>query len=135
VKQNVTLSIEEGLLSQAQVLAAQRHNTLSGFLTSTLETPVESQKTRRDSKHAKFAASQAPEMPIRWGAIGFSLNVDLGGTYVAVFFCYPPPSVFKQSIYTAHDTLSTKTHVPEGEIRRLWTRPYRRGCSSRPDRS
>lgn len=39
--------------------------------------------------------------PIHWGTKGFSLNVDIKGTHVAVCFGYPPHAVFKQSIYTA----------------------------------
>jgi hypothetical protein len=38
--------------------------------------------------------------PIHWGNRGFSLNVDLGGTHVAVCFGYPPDCVFRQSVYT-----------------------------------
>jgi hypothetical protein len=71
--------------------------------------------------------ADAHGMPIHWGAIGLSLNVDLDGTHVAVFFCYPRPSVFKQSIYTAHDTITTKTQVPEGEIKRLWSKAQASG--------
>jgi hypothetical protein len=63
-----------------------------------------------------------PAMPIHWGTVGFSLNVDLDGTHIAVFFCYPPASVFKQSIYTNRGGISTRTQVPEDEISRLWSK-------------
>jgi len=39
--------------------------------------------------------------PIHWGTKGFSLNVDIHGTHVAVCFGYPPNAVFRQSLYTA----------------------------------
>jgi len=39
--------------------------------------------------------------PIHWGTKGFSLNVDIHGTHVAICFGYPPNAVFRQSIYTA----------------------------------
>ena len=65
------------------------------------------------------------KMPIHWGIKGFSLNTDLDGTHVTVFFCFPPGSVFKQSIYTnlMHHGIgiATKTEVPDDEIRRLWS--------------
>ena len=69
-------------------------------------------------KVLEFAQSRA--MPIHWGTKGFSLNVDLDGTHVAVFFCYPPASVYKQSIYTTlmgRGGMSTKTAVPEEEVK------------------
>lgn len=74
-------------------------------------------------KVLEFAQSRA--MPIHWGTKGFSLNVDLDGTHVAVFFCYPPASVYKQSIYTTlmgRGGMSTKTAVPEEEVKRLWSK-------------
>jgi hypothetical protein len=69
--------------------------------------------------------ADAREMPIHWGTQGFSLNVDLEGNHVAVYFCYPPASVYKQSIYTTlmrQGGVSTKTQVPDDEIRRLWSK-------------
>jgi len=39
--------------------------------------------------------------PIHWGTKGFSLNVDLDGTHVALCFGYPPSAVYRQSVYTA----------------------------------
>jgi hypothetical protein len=69
--------------------------------------------------------AQAHAMPIHWGTKGFSLNVDMDGTHVAVFFCYPPASVYKQSIYTTlmgRGGMSTKTSVPDDEIKRLWSK-------------
>lgn len=39
--------------------------------------------------------------PIHWGTKGFSLNVDIQGTHVAVCYGYPPSAVYRQSVYTA----------------------------------
>ena len=47
----------------------------------------------------EFAEQNA--YPIHWGTKGFSLNVDIHGTHVAVCFGYPPHAVFRQSLYTA----------------------------------
>lgn len=74
-------------------------------------------------KVLEFAQSYA--MPIHWGTKGFSLNIDLDGTHIAVFFCYPPASVYKQSIYTTlmgRGGMTTKTAVPEDEVKRLWSK-------------
>jgi hypothetical protein len=71
-----------------------------------------------------LAFAQARQMPVHWGTRGFSLNVDIDGTHVAVFFCYPPGSVYKQSIYTTlmgRGGISMKTVVPEDEVKRLWS--------------
>ena len=41
-----------------------------------------------------------------------------------MFFCYPPTSVYRQSIYTTlmgRGGISMKTSVPQDEIRRLWS--------------
>jgi hypothetical protein len=69
----------------------------------------------------EWARLQAPEMPVHWGTSGFSLNVDLSGTHVAVLFGYPPTSVFKQSIYTNRSGITARTNVPDGEIARSWS--------------
>jgi len=61
-------------------------------------------------------------MPIHWGTKGFSLNVDLDGTHVAVCYAYPVASVYKQSIYTAimgPGSMTNKTAVPDEVIREL----------------
>lgn len=62
-------------------------------------------------------------MPIHWGTKGFSLNVDLDGSHVAVCFGYPPDSVYKQSVYTAlmgRGGMTSKTSVPEDVVKSLW---------------
>ena len=72
----------------------------------------------------EFAALHAPEMPIHWGEKGFSLNVNLDGTDVAVFFCYPPTALFGQSIYTKLSGLGgmPSTQVPDDEIKNLYSK-------------
>lgn len=62
------------------------------------------------------------QYPIHWGTKGFSLNVNLNGTHVAVCFGYPPNAVFRQSIYTAligRGGLLSKIDVPEETILKL----------------
>jgi hypothetical protein len=49
----------------------------------------------------------------RWGAKGFSLNLELDSGFVALFFGYPPNSVYKQSLYTGFEGITNK--VIEGE--------------------
>ncbi|MCW5977603.1 MAG: DUF91 domain-containing protein [Bryobacteraceae bacterium] len=73
------------------------------------------------------AGSRTPEMPIRWGTSGFSLNVDLGGTQVAVLFGYPPTSVYRQSIYTNRAGINARTQAPEEEIAALWNKAQATG--------
>jgi hypothetical protein len=70
-----------------------------------------------------FEAARQQSMPIHWGTKGFSLNVDLEGSHVAVCFGYPPDSVYKQSIYTAlmgRGGMTSKTAVPEEVVKSLW---------------
>lgn len=74
--------------------------------------------------------AQVQRMPIHWGTRGFSLNVDISGTHVAVFFCYPPRSVYRQSIYTTlmgRGGIRMKTGVPENEVERLWSKAQATG--------
>jgi hypothetical protein len=62
-------------------------------------------------------------MPIHWGTKGFSLNIDIDGSHVAVCFGYPTESVYKQSIYTAlrgRGGMASKTAVPEDVVNALW---------------
>lgn len=49
----------------------------------------------------------------RWGSKGFSLNVELDGGFVGLFFGYPPDSVFKQSVYTGFEEISKKVNNAE----------------------
>lgn len=62
-------------------------------------------------------------MPIHWGTKGFSLNVDIDGTHIAVCFVYPPDSVYKQTLRTTlrdRGGVEKKSAVPEEEIQALW---------------
>jgi hypothetical protein len=61
-------------------------------------------------------------MPLHWGTKGFSLNVDLDGTHVAIIYGYPVAAVFKQSVYTTmagQGSMTSKTAVPEDVIKDL----------------
>jgi hypothetical protein len=62
-------------------------------------------------------------MPIHWGTKGFSLNLEIDGSHVAICFGYPIESVYKQSIYTAlrgRGGMALKTAVPEEVVKALW---------------
>lgn len=76
----------------------------------------------------ELAKSKA--MPIHWGTKGFSLNVDVDGTHVAVCFVYPPESVYKQTLRTTlrdRGGVEKKSAVPEDEIQALWKQAERTG--------
>ena len=67
--------------------------------------------------------AKARGMPIHWGTKGFSLNVDIDGTHIAVCFVYPPDSVHKQTLRTTlRDCggVEKKSAVPEDQIQALW---------------
>lgn len=75
-----------------------------------------------------FADSR--NMPIHWGTKGLSLNVNVAGQHVAICFCYPPQSVFRQSIYTAirgRGGMSSKTAVPGDVLDSLWSKAQATG--------
>lgn len=75
----------------------------------------------------EHARSATPEMAVKWGTVGFSMNIDLNGKRVAVFEGYPPKSVYKQSIYTTRSSILALTQVPEEEISNLWTKAQATG--------
>lgn len=61
-------------------------------------------------------------MPIHWGTKGFSMNVNLNGTHVAICYGYPPNSVFKQSVYSGlagAGGMTSKTSVPDHVLKSL----------------
>ena len=61
-------------------------------------------------------------MPIHWGTKGFSLNINVEGTHVALCFVYPPDSVFKQTIRTSlrhPGGVERKSAVPEETLESL----------------
>jgi hypothetical protein len=60
-----------------------------------------------------FEFARQNGLRFRWGAKGFSLNLELVSGFVGLFFGYPPNSVFKQSIYTGFEGITKK--VNDGE--------------------
>jgi hypothetical protein len=52
-------------------------------------------------------------LPIHWGVKGFSVNVDLAGTHVAILYGYPPRSAYGQSVYTGMVDISRKVSDPQ----------------------
>lgn len=76
-------------------------------------------------------------MPIHWGTKGFSLNVDVDGTHVAVCFVYPPDSVYKQTVRTTlryRGGVEKKTAVPEATIQALWKQAEATGLFNKAGR-
>lgn len=73
------------------------------------------------------ARSATPEMAIRWGTVGFSMNLDLDGSRVAILEGYPPESVYKQAIYTTRSGIVARTQIPEQEIADLWSKAQATG--------
>jgi hypothetical protein len=67
----------------------------------------------REVFNAIFKLAEENDMPIHWGSRGFSLNVDVEGTHVALCLGYPPNSTPQQSIYTGFYSVSDK--VQDGE--------------------
>ncbi|HHT9145398.1 MAG TPA: endonuclease NucS domain-containing protein [Candidatus Wunengus sp. YC61] len=63
-----------------------------------------------------FEFAKQNGLMVRWGAKGFSLNVELETGFVGLFFGYPPNSVFKQSIYTGFEEITKKVSNPEDII-------------------
>ncbi len=66
--------------------------------------------------------AEANSMPIHWGTKGLSVNVDLGGTHVAVCCSYIPDSVYGQTFRTvlyAVGGVARKTAVPDQTIEGL----------------
>jgi hypothetical protein len=59
-------------------------------------------------------------MRFNWGFKGFSMNLDLSGTRVALCFGYPPNCVYGQSIYTDLGySVVQKANVPGTEVENL----------------
>jgi hypothetical protein len=57
---------------------------------------------------AILGLSRSHNLTIHWGSMGFSLNVDFNGTHVAICKGFPPPAVFKQSLYTTFNQIAAK---------------------------
>ena len=64
-------------------------------------------------------------MPIHWGTKGFSLNVDVDGTHVALAYGYPPDSQYGQSVYTAAMDIRRKVDKPAAVVDK-----YRQGVAA-----
>ena len=67
--------------------------------------------------------ARGESMPIHWGSKGFSVGVAMDGTRVVVCYCFPPTSVYKQSLYTAlrdRAGIRRKAGAPDEVIDRLW---------------
>lgn len=60
-----------------------------------------------------FQFARQNQLLFRWGSKGFSLNLELEGGFVGLFFGYPPDSAFKQSIYTGFEEIAKKVNNSE----------------------
>lgn len=69
-----------------------------------------------------FDFAKQRNLMFRWGSKGFSLNIEIDSGFVALFFGYPPNSVFKQSIYTGFEEITKKVNDSESVIE------FYRGC-------
>ena len=67
-----------------------------------------------------LALGKQKGMQITWGKTVFSLNAVSNGTPIVVCYCYPPHSVYRQSIYTDFSLMSRgKSNVPQDAIESL----------------
>jgi len=99
---------EEGLrLLSSDIVVGKEPAKLSRISSGSLPRITERQFIESLDEYGKpvfeklLGVARTNAFPVHWGTKGFSLNVDLDGTHVAVCFGYPPHCVFRQSIYTA----------------------------------
>ena len=72
-------------------------------------------------------------MPIHWGTKGFSLNVDVEGTHIAICAVYPPDSVYRQSVLTRLyqvGGVARKSAVTQEILECLWEQALSTGLFS-----
>lgn len=75
-----------------------------------------------------LALGKQKGMQVTWGKRGFSLNAVSNGTPVVVCYCYPPHSVYRQSIYTDFSLMSRgRSNVPQDDIESLRTKALNTG--------
>ncbi|MEW6523461.1 MAG: endonuclease NucS domain-containing protein [Bacillota bacterium] len=75
-----------------------------------------------------FEFAKQNSLMLRWGAKGFSLNIELDAGFVGLFYGYPPDSVFKQSIYVELEQITKKVNDPEDIVEFLKERLKNLGC-------
>jgi ACT domain-containing protein len=67
--------------------------------------------------------AQQQNYPIHWGHKGFSLNVNHLGTHIAICFCYPPDSAYKQTLITSlywAGGANSKLDIPAGVLQEVY---------------
>lgn len=115
------------LLSQ-EIVVGQEADKPSTVTSGSLPTVTESgfmaslDDNGREVFSQILSLAKDTSMPVHWGTKGFSLNVDLDGTHVAVIYGYPVAAVFKQSVYTTmagQGGMTSKTAVPDEVINSL----------------
>lgn len=106
------------LMSQQSVVSKQTRKSTSS-ITNKRKFIDSLDENGRELFSRILELDQRKSMRVNWGVKGFSLNVDLNGTYVAICFGYPPGSSMKQSCHTALyygvSGVERRTNVP-GEV-------------------
>ena len=75
-----------------------------------------------------LALGKQKGMQVTWGKRGFSLNAVSNGTPIVVCYCYPPHSVYRQSIYTDFSLMNRgRSNVPQDAIESLRTKALNTG--------
>lgn len=107
ISSNFVIGEDEFIRSQVQSASLPKVNEKQ-FIDS-----LDENGFRVFSKIFEFANKN--NLLFRWGSKGFSLNVEFDNSFTAIIFGYPPASVFRQSIYTAFDSIQKKV-VDSGEL-------------------
>ena len=58
--------------------------------------------------------AERQKLPIHWGAVGFSLNVDINDIHMALLMGYPKSSAYSQTIYTYYSAIIKRIADGEG---------------------
>lgn len=70
----------------------------------------------RDFFNKLFTMASENNMPLHWGSVGFSLNVDLSGNHVNILYGYSKLAAGGQSIYTSAMEIKRKINHAEEVI-------------------
>jgi hypothetical protein len=89
--------------------------TIKGRVQTERRQPTTKQKFLNDLDNSGYpifsdilTLAEQKKLPIHWGAVGFSLNVDMNGDDVAIIMGYPSSSAYSQTIYTYVPSVITK---------------------------
>jgi len=68
------------------------------------------------------------DLAIHWGSKGCSLNAEVDGLRVPIFYCYPPSAMYGQAIYTGIADILRKMPYGEEVVQIFRTRLEELGC-------